>query len=77
MNFSSLFASAASGFVVAPQAVRAEILSLGSRHRGEALVGALAELKGEALPTARSRLLRAVVKQLKSDQRARAKTPAA
>jgi hypothetical protein len=44
--------------------VRAEIWTLGTRHRGSPLEGALAELKAADLAPARAQLLRACVRQL-------------
>jgi hypothetical protein len=75
MNFQTLFARLTSPAVSA-SAVRSEIYFLGGRHQGEALKGALAELKAPDLGPGRSRLLRAVVSQLKRDQRAVVATPA-
>ncbi len=75
MNFQTLFARLTAPAVSA-SAVRAEIYFLGGRHQGEALKGALAELKASDLGSSRSRLLRAVVNQLKRDQRAVAAAPA-
>lgn len=72
MNLSTLLARLTAPAVTAA-AVRSEIYFLGGRHRGEALDGALAELKSNGLNPGRSRLLRAVVNQLKRDQRASAK----
>ena len=45
--------------------VRAEIWSLGTRHLGWPLEGALDELKAANLPPARAQLLRACVRTLK------------
>lgn len=45
--------------------VRAEIWSLGTRHLGWPLEGALDELKAPGLPPARAQLLRACVRKLK------------
>jgi len=45
--------------------VRAEIWSLGTRHLGCPLQGALNELKGANLAPARAQLLRACVRELK------------
>lgn len=45
--------------------VRAEIWSLGTRHLGWPLEGALDELKGANLTPARAQLLRACVRELK------------
>jgi hypothetical protein len=45
--------------------VRAEIWSLGARHLGLPLDGALDELKAADLAPARAQLLRACVRQLK------------
>ena len=45
--------------------VRAEIWSLGARHRGSPLEGALGELKAPNLARARAQLLRACVRELK------------
>ena len=44
--------------------IRAEIWSLGTRHRGQPLEGALDELKVSGLPAARVMLLRACVWKL-------------
>ena len=49
---------------VTNEAIRMEILSLGARHRGEPLDGAILELKATRLDPGRSRLLRAVVERL-------------
>ena len=46
-------------------AVRAEIWSLGARHLGWPLEGALDELKGSDLSPTRAQLLRACVRELK------------
>ena len=62
--FASLMAPA-----VTPAAIRSEIYFLGSRYRGEALSGAEAELRSQGLSPVRSRLLRAVVHQLKRQRR--------
>lgn len=45
--------------------VRAEIWSLGTRHHGWPLEGALAELKSPELPAERVSLLRACVQKLR------------
>jgi hypothetical protein len=45
--------------------VRAEIWSLGARHRGAPLEGALSELKATDLARARAQLLRACVRELR------------
>jgi hypothetical protein len=45
--------------------VRAEIWSLGTRHRGAPLQGALGELKAPNLAKARAQLLRACVWELR------------
>ena len=45
--------------------VRAEIWSLGTRHLGRPLEGALDELKAPGLARARAQLLRACVRELK------------
>lgn len=45
--------------------IRAEIWSLGARHRGEPLVGALEELERPGLAPARTVLLRACVWKLR------------
>lgn len=55
------------GPAITPQAIRSEIYFLGSRHHGEALAGAMSELKACDLGADRSRLLRAVVNQLKKN----------
>jgi hypothetical protein len=49
---------------VTPDAIRSEIYFLGSRHGGEALSGALSELRSADVAPDRARLLRAVVDQL-------------
>jgi hypothetical protein len=54
---------------VTPQAIRSEIYFLGSRHHGEALSGALEELKSSDRGAGRSRLLRAVIDELRREQR--------
>ncbi len=46
--------------------VRAEVWKLGARHRGEPLVGALAELKAPDLSSERAQLLRACVRKLRA-----------
>jgi hypothetical protein len=51
---------------VSAAAIRAEIWSLGGRHLGAPLEGALAELKEPGLSRGRSELLRAVVQQLRN-----------
>ena len=61
-NLLDLFRSPSAG----QQEVRAEIWRLGSRHRGEPLAGALAELQDADLPAARAELLRACVRTLKT-----------
>jgi hypothetical protein len=53
--------------VVTPDAIRAEIYFLGSRHQGKALSGALEELAAPGLSTDRVRLLRAVVARLERE----------
>jgi hypothetical protein len=58
-SLSRLFAPRAS-----PDAIRSEIFFLGGRHRGEALAGAIEELKAPSLGRDRARLLRAVVDRL-------------
>ena len=45
--------------------VRMEIYALGARHQGEALKGALAELRAPGISVERARVLQAVVRQLK------------
>jgi hypothetical protein len=50
------------------QEVRAEIWSLGARHRGEVVEGALLELTFPNITHARARLLRAVIKQSRADE---------
>lgn len=45
--------------------VRTEIWTLGARHRGASLEGALGELKAPDLPRARAQLLRACVRELR------------
>ena len=46
--------------------IRAEIWSLGARHHGLPLEGALKELTGGGVPPARAQLLRACVRELKA-----------
>ena len=48
--------------------VRSEVWSLGVRHRGEPLEGALAELKAGGLSSERMKLLQACVRQLKKSR---------
>lgn len=48
-----------------PAEVRAEVWSLGVRHHGEPLDGALRELRDHAIPAERAALLRACVAQLR------------
>ena len=48
-----------------PAEIRAEVWNLGVRHHGEALEGALRELKAGAITVDRTMLLRACVAQLK------------
>jgi hypothetical protein len=48
--------------------VRSEVWSLGVRHHGEPLQGALAELKAGGLSTERAQLLQACVRKLKQTQ---------
>ena len=45
--------------------VRMEIYALGARHQGEALKGALVELRAPGITVERARVLQAVVRQLK------------
>jgi hypothetical protein len=45
--------------------VRSEVWSLGARHRGEPLAGALEELKASGLSAERAQLLRACVRKLR------------
>jgi hypothetical protein len=61
LAFASFFAGLTALWRVAPHAVRAEIYSLGARHRGEPLAGAQAELKAPNLTPGRARLLRAAM----------------
>jgi hypothetical protein len=49
-----------------PAEIRAEVWSLGVRHRGEALDGALQELRDGSVSPARAALLRACVQQLRA-----------
>jgi hypothetical protein len=46
--------------------VRSEVWSLGARHRGEPLAGALEELKSSDLSSERAQLLRACVRKLRN-----------
>ena len=46
--------------------VRSEVWSLGARHRGEPLAGALEELKAGDLSAERAQLLRACVRKLRN-----------
>jgi hypothetical protein len=66
MSLTTFFANLLSP-VITPDAIRSEIYFLGSRHQGEVLSGALAELEFEGLPLDRVRLLRAVVARLKTE----------
>ena len=50
--------------------VRSEVWSLGVRHRGEPLTGALAELKAGDLSAERAQLLQACVRKLKQSKSA-------
>jgi len=68
-TLSSLWTSLTALMTAPPHAVRAEIYSLGARHHGEPLTGALAELKAPNLAPGRARLLRAAVSQLRRQQR--------
>jgi hypothetical protein len=45
--------------------IRSEVWSLGARHRGEPLAGALEELKATDISAARAQLLRACVRNLR------------
>ena len=45
--------------------IRSEVWSLGARHRGEPLAGALEELKASDLSPERTQLLRACVRNLR------------
>jgi hypothetical protein len=45
--------------------IRSEVWSLGARHRGEPLAGALEELQASDLSAERAQLLRACVKTLR------------
>ena len=47
-----------------PSGLRQEIFALGGRHQGDALAGALLELKSQDLTAERRTLLRAVVSHL-------------
>lgn len=69
MTLSSFFASLIPS-AITPDAIRSEIYFLGSRHRGEALSGAEAELRAPDLSPPRSRLLRAVIAHLRRERRA-------
>lgn len=60
MSFASWFR----GAVPSDADIRAEIWSLGTRHRGQPLEGALSELKTHKLTAARTVLLRACVWKL-------------
>lgn len=48
--------------------VRAEVWSLGVRHHGEPLEGALGELKAGGLSSERAQLLQACVRKLKQSR---------
>ena len=74
MNILALFTQLLTGGVT-PKAIRSEIYFLGSRHQGEALNGAVAELKAPNLDPHRSRLLRAVVAKLKRERSAGGRDP--
>lgn len=50
------------GKPVSEREIRAEAWALGSRHRGDVLTGARAELAAEGLPFRRAMLLRAVIR---------------
>jgi hypothetical protein len=52
------------GFEATDQRLRREIFTLGGRHRGDPLAGALRELQEDGLSTERRMLLRAVVRHL-------------
>jgi hypothetical protein len=52
------------GVVPSDADIRAEIWSLGTRHRGQPLEGALSELKTHKLTAARTVLLRACIWKL-------------
>lgn len=54
---------------VLPAKLRQEIFSLGGRHGGDALAGALVELKAPGLTPERRSLLRAVVAHLQPGRR--------
>lgn len=62
MSFSSWFR----GIAPSDAEIRMEIWSLGARHRGEPLEGALGELREPGLPAARAVLLRACVSTLRA-----------
>lgn len=51
---------------VSPAEVRAEVWSLGVRHHGEPLKGALDELRAPSLSAPRAALLRACVAKLRA-----------
>jgi len=74
LALSSLLAGLTALMTVAPHVVRAEIYSLGARHHGEPLSGALAELSAPNLAPGRARLLRAAIHKLRRDQRDKAST---
>ena len=61
MGLLSWFASLAPS----PAEIRAEVWSLGVRHQGQALDGALQELRGASVSPARTALLKACVQQLR------------
>lgn len=48
--------------------VRSEVWSLGVRHRGEPLAGAIEELKAGDLSAERSQLLQACIRKLKQSK---------
>jgi hypothetical protein len=55
-----------SSLVPSSAEIRAEVWKLGVRHHGQALAGALIELRDTSVPAARTALLRACVRQLRA-----------
>lgn len=60
--FEALLAPLQARFAPPKDAIRREAWALGSRHQGEVVAGARAELKAPNLPIRRAVLLRAVIR---------------